>query len=92
MFQENVAAARHKIAQTVKPHILVFEFFGTALLVYGYQVSNKATIAFPLAYFMGWMLSYHITGAEFNPAISLASFIVNKQWHKGKQLAFTIIA
>lgn len=92
MLQENVVAARNKIAQTVKPHILVYEFFGTALLVYAYGVSNKAKYAFPLAYFMGWLLSYHITGAEFNPAISLASFITMKQWHKGKQLAFTIIA
>jgi len=92
MLQENVVAARNKIAQTVKPHILVYEFFGTALLVYAYGVSNKAQYAFPLAYFMGWLLSYHITGAEFNPAISLASFITMKKWNKGKQLAFTIIA
>jgi glycerol uptake facilitator-like aquaporin len=54
------------------------------LLVYAYGVSNKAPFAFPLAYFMGWLLAYHITGAEFNPAISVASFITMKQWHKGK--------
>ena len=89
MLQENVAAARNKIAKTVKPHILVYEFLGIALLVYAYNVSF---FAMPFAYFMGWLLCYHITGAEFNPAISIASFIIKKDWSKGKQLIFTLIA
>lgn len=61
-------------------------------MVYAYGVSSRSFYAFPLAYFMGWILFYHITGAEFNPAISLASFITMKQYNKGKQLAFTLIA
>jgi glycerol uptake facilitator-like aquaporin len=75
MLQENVAAAKNKIAQTIKPHILVYEFLGTALMVYAYGVSQTSR---PLAYFLGWMVAYHITGAEFNPATSIASFFAMK--------------
>lgn len=75
MLQENVLAAKNKIAETVKPHILVYEFLGSALMVYAYGVAQFSR---PVAYFMGWLLAFHITGAEFNPATSIASFFAMK--------------
>jgi len=28
------------------------------------------------AYFILWILAYHISGAEFNPAISIGTFLI----------------
>jgi glycerol uptake facilitator-like aquaporin len=89
MLNENVAAAKTKIAQTVKPYILLYEFFGTALMVYAFAFGNYTR---SVAYLLGYILAYHITGAEFNPAISIAAFFVLRQWSKAKQLVFTLIA
>ena len=72
----------------LSPNIM-YEFFGTALLVYSYNIGFENLRGF--AYFIGWILSYHISGAEFNPAISIASFIVKRDWTKGMTLLLTIV-
>ena len=52
---------------------LLYEFIGTAILLFAYNCSANG-----LAYFMMWIIAYKVSGAHFNPATSLAVFIVEK--------------
>jgi glycerol uptake facilitator-like aquaporin len=59
---------------------LLYEFFGTAVLVYSYNViTGDAVRARPLAYFMMWVLAFKVSGAHFNPATSLAVFFCERR-------------
>jgi hypothetical protein len=70
------------------PQYLVYEFLGTALQVYSFAYG---TFVFRgLAYFIGWLISYQITGAEFNPATTIGRFIGVKSSSSWKAMALTI--
>ena len=69
---------------------LIYEFLGSALMVYAYNIGAATNSG--IAYFIGWMLAYHISGAEFNPAVSFASFFARKDWSKGSLLGLTLVA
>jgi glycerol uptake facilitator-like aquaporin len=56
--------------------ILLYEFIGTAFMVYAF---NSNRFARPFVYFIFWIVAYKVSGAHFNPATSLAVFIVEKQ-------------
>lgn len=56
----------------------IYEFFGTALMIYARNLGPSSQFM-GLAYFIGWILSYHVSGAEFNPSISIANMIVKKE-------------
>jgi glycerol uptake facilitator-like aquaporin len=68
---------------------LIYEFLGTAFQVYGYNLGYELR---SYAFFIGWILAFHVSGAEFNPAISIASFFAKGDYSKGKQLLFVLIA
>ena len=58
--------------------MLVYEFLGTTVVTYSYCLgSNDAGIR-SFAYFMGFIIAYQVSGAHFNPAISLAVFIIER--------------
>jgi glycerol uptake facilitator-like aquaporin len=52
---------------------LLYEFLGTAVLVFGYNCGDRG-----FTYFIMWILAFKVSGAHFNPATSLAVFIVEK--------------
>ena len=59
---------------------LAYEFFGTALLTYSFNLSadksnNPEHLVRAAAYFIGWLIAASVSGAHFNPAVSLAVFI-----------------
>jgi glycerol uptake facilitator-like aquaporin len=56
--------------------ILLYEFIGTAFMVYAFNCNQLGR---PFVYFMFWIVAYKVSGAHFNPATSLAVFIVEKQ-------------
>jgi glycerol uptake facilitator-like aquaporin len=56
--------------------ILLYEFIGTAFMVSAF---NSTPLARPWVYFVFWIVAYKVSGAHFNPATSLAVFIVEKQ-------------
>lgn len=60
------------------------------LQVYAYAFGTP--IIRGLAYFLSWILAYHITGAEFNPATSIARWIAKKEYGKTKALGFIMLS
>ena len=70
--------------------ILLYEFIGTACMVYAFNSGGK--LARPIVYFMFWVVAYKVTGAHFNPATSLAVFIVEKQMKNLPGFLFTFLS
>ena len=68
--------------------ILLYEFLGSAFMVYAYNVS---VLARPFVYFMFWVLAYKVSGAHFNPATSLAVFTTEKQVKNLSGFLFTML-
>ena len=75
----------------------MYEFLGTALITYTFSmvdVTVTATAANSLsnsiriaqvrgfAYFVGFLLAYEVSGAHFNPALTLASIITDFATHR----------
>ena len=90
MIKQNVNAARDKVAAVISPSYLLYEFLGIALQVYAYAFFSP--IARGLAYLIGWIISYQITGAEFNPAITIARVLAIKDYKNFKAALLTIVA
>ena len=79
--------------------VFIYEFMGTAFLVYAinmqFNVINPEVfgifgIAFML--FATLLIAGPITGAHFNPAVTLGVFISNKHWKDDVQMFFVTIA
>lgn len=68
--------------------ILLYEFLGTAFMVYAY---NSSPLARPFVYFIFWIAAYKVSGAHFNPATTLAVFIVERQMKNLPGFLFTIL-
>ena len=74
----------------ISPSYLLYEFLGIALSVYAYAFG--AYLIRGLAYMMGWLVAYQITGAEFNPATTLGRMIAIKDYRNWKAILYTIAA
>lgn len=57
---------------------LIYEFCGTALIVYSFSLSTDYSYYLPraFAYFIGFIIAVSVSGAHFNPATSLAVYVV----------------
>eukprot|EP00349_Pseudokeronopsis_sp_Brazil_P009597 CAMPEP_0202968794 /NCGR_PEP_ID=MMETSP1396-20130829/14243_1 /ASSEMBLY_ACC=CAM_ASM_000872 /TAXON_ID= /ORGANISM="Pseudokeronopsis sp., Strain Brazil" /LENGTH=72 /DNA_ID=CAMNT_0049695527 /DNA_START=55 /DNA_END=273 /DNA_ORIENTATION=+ len=53
--------------------ICFYEFLGTAMLLLGYNFNGGIAVAFAL--FVGIIMAGKISGAMFNPAVSIAVFV-----------------
>ena len=69
--------------------ILLYEFIGTAFMVYAF---NCGPLARPFVFFIFWVIAYKVSGAHFNPATSLAVFIAEKQMKNLPGFLFTFLA
>ena len=58
--------------------MLFYEFCGTAFVVSAYTLSFFDPLARSIAYFIGFILLFHVTGAHFNPATTLADYLNKK--------------
>ena len=59
---------------------LLYEFLGTALVTYSFSLGgSKPHLVRAYAYFIGWLIAFHVSGAQFNPAVTLAVFITERQ-------------
>jgi len=63
---------------------LFWEFFGSAAVVYSFNFSVNNYFVRAITYFAFWMLAVYISGAHFNPAVTLAVYIAEGKW--GSQL------
>lgn len=62
----------------MKPASLISEFLGTALLTYSFNCGSQSLVLRGYAYFLGFMLFFKVSGALFNPALTLARFCCAK--------------
>jgi glycerol uptake facilitator-like aquaporin len=62
---------------------LVYEFLGTAFMVYAFHLNSDSLRGY--AYFVWWLVAYPVSGAEFNPAVSLACFVVKSEKNREAQ-------
>ncbi len=88
--KQNVNAARDKVAAVISPSYLLYEFLGIAFSVYAYALGNYMLRG--LAYMISWLVAYQITGAEFNPATTLARIIAIKDYSNWRAIVYTVIA
>jgi glycerol uptake facilitator-like aquaporin len=70
--------------------VLLVEFFGTAVVTYSFTLSLGDSLIRALAYFIGYLLAHHLSGAHFNPAISIAVF-VNDKLRAGERSAKALV-
>lgn len=82
--------------------MLFYEFLGTAVVTYAYTLCRNDYLARSTAYLIGFVLLFHVTGAHFNPATTLACFYNDKsngrfkteddKWNGLKMMGWVIIA
>lgn len=54
---------------------LFYEFCGTALITYAFNLSDQDSNIRAIAYCFAFIVAYNVSGSHFNPATSLAVFI-----------------
>ena len=63
--------------------VFVYEFLGTAFVMYALIIDNGIFVSSALATNFAMMcIAYNVSGGHFNPAISVGMFIANKQFGK----------
>ena len=61
--------------------VFVYEFLGTAFVMYALIIGNGYFVPAALATNFAMMcIAYNVSGGHFNPAISVGMFIANKQF------------
>lgn len=53
----------------------IYEFFGTMMTVYAYNFVFAGYMARGFTYFLGWLIAVSVSGAHFNPAVTLSVYI-----------------
>ena len=59
---------------------LLYEFCGTALVVYAFNLSLQSAWIRAVAYFSAYIFAVHVSGSHFNPATSLAVFLTENKY------------
>jgi glycerol uptake facilitator-like aquaporin len=54
---------------------LFYEFLGSMALTYAFNASGRDYFSRALCYFTFWVLAFAVSGAHFNPAISLGVYL-----------------
>lgn len=77
-----------------KLFVCLFEFFGAGLLLFTINVSQTSgnpPIAMGMALFAGIVMFGNISGAHFNPAVSMAVFIEQGATNMRKNFCFMVL-
>jgi glycerol uptake facilitator-like aquaporin len=69
---------KHTVTNLVRS--LIYEFMGSAMVVYGYNFVFTGYMSRGFLYFVGWMVAASVSGAHFNPATSLAVYLVEGKY------------
>lgn len=68
---------------STKQHLfrsLLYEFMGSALVVYAFNFTMASYMGRGFAFFCGWLVAASVSGAHFNPATSLAVYLVEGKY------------
>lgn len=68
---------------------LVYEFIGSAIVTWAFNIGAKDNSTRAVAYFIGYLFAVNVSGAHFNPATSLAVYLTEKD-SKDKNLRYLI--
>jgi glycerol uptake facilitator-like aquaporin len=71
--------------------VFIYEFCGAALITYAFNFSDEKSLARATAYFVGWMFAITVSGAHFNPATSLAVYLVESRYCENLKYLLTAI-
>ena len=67
----------------------VYEFIGACITVTAFNFTQASYFGRAMGYFVGWLLAVSVSGAHFNPAVSLAVYLAEGKY--GKQIGRLII-
>lgn len=60
----------------------VYEFIGSCIVVTAFNYTQASYMARGFAYFVTWILAVSISGAHFNPAVSLAVYLAEGKYKR----------
>ena len=73
-----------------RPFALIYELLGTALITSAYNMGGHLSLIRALSYMAGYLVAVNVSGAHFNPATSLAVYMINRN-KGGPGLAYLVI-
>jgi glycerol uptake facilitator-like aquaporin len=62
--------------------VLFFEFIGSAVQIMAFNYSFNNYFVRAATYFFTWIIASTISGAHFNPAVSLAVYLAQRKYRK----------
>ena len=71
--------------------VCLYEFIGTSFLVYAVLASGGNNIAVAFTVLTLIIVSGPVSGAHFNPAVSMGVWVMNKKWRHDLPLFFMIL-
>ena len=69
---------KHTVTNLIRS--LIYEFLGTCMIIYTFNFSFTGYMIRGFTYFVGWIMAAAVSGAHFNPAISLAVYLVEGKY------------
>jgi len=72
---------------------LVYEFVGSAVLLCAFNFTMTSYMARAFAYFVAWLMCVSVSGAHFNPAVSLAVYLAEGKYARqiGRLLLYWLV-
>jgi glycerol uptake facilitator-like aquaporin len=64
-----------KHQKKLMPLVLFYELCGSALVTYAFSLGSQDYAVRGIALMIGWIIASTISGAHFNPAVSLAVYL-----------------
>ena len=58
----------------------VYEFIGSAIVVTSFNYTEPSYMGRGFAYFIGWIIAVSVSGAHFNPAVSLGVYLAEGKY------------
>lgn len=71
--------------------VFLYELLGTSLLVYAVLVSGGNMLAVPFTILTLIYICGPISGAHFNPAVTIGVYVMNKNWKHDRSFFFLIL-
>ena len=70
---------------------LFYEFLGSAIVTWAFNISDKSPQIRAVAYFIAYLLAVNVSGGHFNPATSIGVYLFEKD-NKDRNTRYLICA